>query len=295
MPLVSATAAGVLGLLWLGLDIGGTVTCPRPEEVARKVRPLLRGGTVGDAGDRVSIDRRENVIRVALVRADGQERGARNLDARHDCDELADAAAVIVASWQPVAEPALAVSPIETSAAITGPSVAEAGVPVRRLHVGLAAVGDWAPGSLAAGLALEATWGRARGGLGLHLRGVYLQQHGIGLAAGDVAWRRNPIALGPAWSWGVGGVAVEIDVALAAAWLNVAGRGFSANESDSAIDLGAAAGLRFSGRGALAPWGGLAVSGWPRRTFVAVDVVERAALPRLQALVELGLGWGSGL
>jgi hypothetical protein len=294
MLFVSATAAGVLGLLWLGLDIGGTVTCPSPEEVARKVRPLLRGGTVGDAGDRVSIDRRENVIRVALLRADGHERGARNLDARHDCDELADAAAVIVASWQPVAEPALGVPPLEASATTTRPSAAEAAVAVRRVHVGLAAAGDWAPRSLAAGLALEATWGRVRGGPGLHLRAAYLQHHSFALNAGDVAWRRIPAALGPAWSWRFGGFDLETDLALAAAWLTVAGSGFAANENASALDFGIATGFRVAARGAFAPWGGLALIAWPRRTLVTVDAGARGALPRVQGLVELGLAWGRG-
>jgi hypothetical protein len=291
--------------------IEGSGTCPTPAEVARKLRPLLGDGTVGEGGDRVRIEPDEQALRVALVAADGRVRGVRHVDRRHDCDELAEAAAIIVASWQgqapasdeprraapapgTVGRSPTAISGVAHSARAVGePAPEPTGV---RWFVGLGVVGNAVAtgggGSIAPALALEANAAPSVRGFGLHLRALAGARASEPLPNGEAQWRRSALALGPAWSWASDHVIVEADVSLAAALLRIGGTGYEGNESHAMLDVGALAGLRAHSRRGLAAFAGVGAGFWPRRTiaYQAPDLVG-SALPRWQWLLEAGLGW----
>jgi hypothetical protein len=311
---VGLLVAAAWSLFATALEVGGDVTCPTPAEVATRLRPLLAGDAFGQAGDRVRLDREQGVLRVSVVRADGRVRGVRNVDERHDCGELAEAAAVILASWQ--TQPDEAVSALERAATPAAQNVlndrasrreVRTRVPQRsgpRFEAGLGAVVGFAGGSPVTGVGLEAAAGPAAGGLGLHLRAQVASWHQLGLAGSsatdfqpaDVRWRRLPLALGPGWRWFGETLALEIDLALAAAWLSVEGRGFMNNQRHDALDVGSMAGLRLGWLGAQRTWQPfVAATGafWPRRTVAQEQSSQGStALPRAELGVALGIAFG---
>jgi hypothetical protein len=290
--------------LW-ALDVEGAVTCPSPDEVAARLRPLLDGDTVGQPGDRVRLEREQGVLRVALVQADGRVRGVRNVDERHDCGELAEAAAVIVATWQP--EPLAAVAEAEPEAVATtvrrqreAEAEAAAGS-ARREGTGFqAAVGalmGFSGGPGVPGIGLETGWGP--GALAFHLRAQAGDWHHLAIGGtedrGDVRWRRWPLALGPALRVPGQNLAFELDVSLAAAWLSLFGDGFASNQRHDALDVGASAGARLAWRGPLPvmPWVGVTGAFWPRKTVAQeVSGQARVTLPRVEVGLVAGLAFG---
>jgi hypothetical protein len=289
------------------LDIDGPTTCPAPAEVARKLRPLLGDGGIGQPGDRVRIEHDDRALRVALVGADGRVRGMRQVDRGNDCNDLAEAAAIIVASWQ--AQPgsigadsaAAATEPPAVAASALTARIATAADPVAieppgpHWFAGLGVAGNAvasADASVAPALTLEANVGPQLRGLGAHLRAIGGGRHAQALPNGQARWRRWALSLGPAWSWATRRVVVEADLSAAAALLALDGTGFEGNESHTMLDVGALGGVRVRTRHGLAPFAGLAAGFWPRRTiaYQAPDLIG-AALPRWQWLLEVGIGW----
>jgi hypothetical protein len=290
----------------VALAIDGPTTCPTPAEVAYKLRPLLGDGGIGQPGDRVRIDRDDQALRVALVGADGRVRGLRQVDQSHDCDDLAEAAAIIVASWQ--AQPGSPGSGADPGATTTTP----AAIGLSATSIPRIAAGDTEPagarwfaglgiaGNAVAGgadavvpaLTLEANVGRHLRGIGAHLRAIGGGRHTQTLPNGHAQWRRWALALGPALSWASQRVVVEADLSAAAALLALDGTGFAGNESHTMLDLGASTGVRARTRRGLCAFAGLGAAFWPRRTiaYQAPDLVG-AALPRWQWLLEAGIGW----
>jgi hypothetical protein len=296
------------------LQVEGDVSCPAPAEVAARLRPLLGGAGVGQPGDRVRLDREAGVLRVALVRADGQVRGARNVDERHDCAELAEAAAVILASWQaaeapPLRAPAAAarltspgpVARLQAEGAATTPNPPDGTAPASvDLHLGGAAT--FAGDGARAGVSLAGTFGGIAGGLGLRLGARYDGFHRVVVrgskSTGDagVRWRRLPLTLGPAFRVAASAMVVEGHLALAAAWLTLAGEGFANDQRNDVLDVGTSAGLRLIVPGLtsarLCPYLGVEGAYWPRKT-VANELSNQgsAALPRSELAAVLGLAF----
>jgi hypothetical protein len=292
-PAVQASAAALP-------TIEGAVTCPSPAEVAHKLRPLLGDGGLGEAGDRVRLAHAESALQVSLIAADGRVRGIRNVDERHDCDELAEAAAIIVASWQgapPVAETRAPVASAIGSAGIARTGSGTVAPDEPRAWLGLGVAGSGAAENVAPGMALEADLDlrglTGRHGLGLHLRGLLDGLHTEPLARGDALWRRSALSLGPSWSWASPDVVLEADLSAAAGLLTLGGSGFADNQSHTLLDFGALAGVRVRGRGGLGLFAGIGAGFWPRRTIATqAPDQDSSALPRWQWLLEAGLGWG---
>ncbi len=283
------------------IDVEGDVACPAPSAVAAKLRPLL--GVTAPVGDRVRLTTLGNTLVIAMVRADGRPAGVRHIGLDHDCDELAEATAIIVATWQQ-APPSVAATrpPTPASAAtlsLAVASVAQAPPGDRGFGVAVGAGGEVA-GGLVPALAIEATWGRPAGWAG-HARAWMAGRHRQALSRGEAFWRRAGVSVGPAFALALGSVAGEIDGGLALAYLGVSGGGFAANESHAAIDVGAATGLRLRWRVPGRPFLGLATSWFPRRTFAVESAAAAnapaisdagAPLPRWQWLATAGFGFG---
>src|SRR5690349_2658404 len=92
------TATVALAIAMLAVELDGSSSCPTPEAVAERLRPLLPPDASGVG--RVTLEPGPEGLRLSLMRSDGSRGGVRTLAGDHTCDELADAAAVIIASWQ---------------------------------------------------------------------------------------------------------------------------------------------------------------------------------------------------
>src|SRR5204862_2746315 len=85
--------------LMAAVTVEGTTTCPDPAAVSERLAALLPAAK-DSAGDVALLAAEGDGVRIVLRHADGSAGGTRTLDGRHSCDELAEAAAVIIAAWQ---------------------------------------------------------------------------------------------------------------------------------------------------------------------------------------------------
>jgi hypothetical protein len=257
----------------LAVAVSGEATCPAAPAVEARVRALLPadGGGAGEA----RLERRDGRLRIALVRPGGVLAGERVIEGEHRCDELVDAAAVVVASWLSD-ERAAAGAPVLS--VVDGSLELGAGL-------GAAVAGGMAPSGL-----LTAAWGE--GVLAGRLAAILTGAHQAGLPAGTVRWRRWSLAAGPELRFVVGRASLQPHLAYTAAWLTADGRGFARTEQHASLVSGAEAGLRLALRARWRPF--LEVSGayWPGRTAVYQEPDQaETVLPRLEAFVTLGVSF----
>src|SRR5262245_34072811 len=85
------------GMLLEAVVVRGAGTCPSPSDVEAKLAPLVRNS--GRPPDVAEVVRRGNVVSVTLARSDGRSIGRQTLDDAA-CSDLAEAAAVILATWE---------------------------------------------------------------------------------------------------------------------------------------------------------------------------------------------------
>jgi hypothetical protein len=101
-------AALAASLVWAalapgGLDVTGDSTCPEPADVARRLAELAPADapTAPDTGaGRVVLTHNGQALRLVLIGPNANELATRELAAEGTCDDLATAAAVVVAAWR---------------------------------------------------------------------------------------------------------------------------------------------------------------------------------------------------
>jgi hypothetical protein len=230
------------------------------------------------------------------VRADGSTAGSRDLTGQHSCDELADAAAVVISTWQleAVARQRLpAPPPPEVAVAPPPPEVAAAPVPVRRhWELGAGAGAGLAGAELAPAVLLVA--GIAGERLGLAARAHVSGNRQAEVPAGSAAWRRALLAVGPQLQLPAGRFIASGHAGVGLSWLSVAGRGFADARRHDDLIAGLAGGLRLAwSRPGLRPWLETGLAFWPSRSVVYQEPDQRSAtLPRVEILLTLGLSFG---
>src|SRR5689334_17735123 len=90
-------AATLGGILLEAVLVRGAGTCPSPSDVEARLAPLVRSSA--RPPDVAQVFRRDAVVTVALARADGRSIGRQTLEGT-SCSDLAEAAAVILATWE---------------------------------------------------------------------------------------------------------------------------------------------------------------------------------------------------
>ena len=81
------------------MTVQGESVCPRPDEVARALDPLL------SSGDRVAVHGRAELVpdgpsvRLRLLRPDGTLLSEKQLSAQPSCADMAETVAVVLAAW----------------------------------------------------------------------------------------------------------------------------------------------------------------------------------------------------
>jgi hypothetical protein len=300
------TTAPFLACLWaLGaptVTVESDAACPAADEVAARVTALLPARETSEPPDLARIADRGDAWVVALARPDGTPVGERALDRQVACEDLASAAAVIIATWESDVHPELRALPAplpapEPPAAIEArpapPPMRAAG----EADVGAALAGSLAPSASraapAVGVLAIASWFPHARGLGARASLAFPAARTLPLGAGQVEWRRSAASAGPtlrlplATKW-----AADLHADALAGWVTAAGSGFASNHTVSALDVGLSAGARllWVGGRAIVPWLELGGAAWLRpQTAYATPGAMAVGLPRLELGLALGL------
>jgi hypothetical protein len=287
---VPAVTAFVLGLA-AAVTVEGASTCPSPAAVGERLSALLPPADTG-ARDVARIEPEGSGVRITLRRADGSAAGTRTLAGEHTCDELAEAAAVIIAAWQNdgAARDPLPAPPPPPRPAVRAPAPARAPPPVR-WQIGAGAGGAAAGTTLAPAALIDGGLAPAGGPLGAGLRASISGNRTIELNGGSARWRRALATLGPRLRLERATLAFQADAGAGISWLALEGVGFAQGQRHDAALFGLAAGLRAAWRRpGFEPWIDAGVALWPRATelFQLPDGYS-TTLPRLELLLTLGV------
>jgi hypothetical protein len=270
--------------------------------VAARVATLLPARERSEPADVATIEVAAQAMRVTLTRPDGAPLGERVIDARFPCADLAQAAAVVVATWESDVHPefrAAAPAPAVTTAAAPPPAPASAAT----YDLGAAIAGSLAPSSAGAAPALAAllvgTWAPAPRGLGGRVAFTWPAERDLALGDARVLWRRASLSLGPQIRWVAPASrwALDLHAEAIGAWLTASGEGFVRDRQVNSFDPGVGAGARvlWLGAGRLVPWLEVSATGWPREqtAYATPDIAAGTALPRFEAGLALGLSFGA--
>jgi hypothetical protein len=224
--------------------VRGGATCPAASAVLAKVGPLVPASN--EAPDVADIVRDGAAVTVTLTRPDGRTIGTQTLRG-NACDDLAEAVAVILASWE------------NDEARRAGVSLAPLPAPTRPREpparpawniaaaIGGALEGDsLSPAAMASASASPAAsaWGLRAGG-GIETSGTADLPHGV------VRWMRFIAGGGPNLAWSGASIGGEAHVGAYASWIRTRGEGFADNRQGGGFELSLVGSARVSlaGRG----------------------------------------------
>jgi hypothetical protein len=282
-------ALGLFGLMVAFVEITGAAVCPTPEAIGARLRELIPDAAAAAAPrERVAVSNDGGALLLELRDADGRTIAQRRLEAAA-CDDLAQAAAVIIAAW-----------PTELRAA-GAPEVVLPRPPRRVLgweldggFVAAVAGASFAPGG-ELGLSLGARGGRVLGHL--QLTGTGTRDLGIGRAApAHATYTRASLALGPRVRFRPRRFRLDLDAAVSVALVNLGGSGFADAANAFDVDVGLGGGARAAVRlGPVAPYLGVHVVGWLRPLSISAGgpTGGSAPLPRYDLLFSAGIAFGN--
>jgi hypothetical protein len=319
IPLVATRAAlGVVAMLvaagasaappeaasgWL-LSVRSDSACPDAATVDGRTRDLLGLGPGVALSEAVELAHEGTGLSVKLRGDDQRLLGERVLPLEDDCDALARAVSVVLASWLTDAHPeflsAAAVPPAEVAPVPPPPA---APPPTRRVprvvangalrvderlrfrpEVGIGALAD----SNGVVPAAAVGFGVApRGsGLGVAARIVVSLERTRPLGSGELEFFRWPLAVGAVARLESGMLSGELHGGAALAWLHLRGRGFRVERSVNDVALGLFGAVRASlTLGLVEPFLELSAFAWPGAGSAFVDPPEPGVpLPRGELL-----------
>lgn len=293
-------------------------SCPAPADVEARVRTILHLAPEQELSEGFAVERREAGLYVALRSADEQLIGERVLPTSGSCDELAQAAAVVLSAWLsdvhpdfaaalPAPEPEPDMSPAPEPLPVTpapsppsppppeppAPQPAEPAPPSpsaqphqTELFVG---VGGELADSLAPAALVGASYG-APSGFALTARVLLTWPRREPLGPGSVKWWRWPLGVGPALRLGGKRLAGSFSAGPVVAWLHLVGESFDRTSARNAAAWGGYAEATLGGRGALSPFVTATVQYYPAiaRAYVNAASPLEWPLPRLSLSLMLG-------
>jgi hypothetical protein len=269
----------VLAHLGAAVSVQGRSTCPSPQEVAAKLRPLLTDALRPDHPAEVAeVSPDPGGLAVTLWRADGSRAATRTVGGEHSCEELAEAAAVMIATW-------------EDTGAARPRTLAAPELEARwSWQVGGGAGVSLAGEAVAPSAAISASAGRG-GWLGVGLRGILTASRDAGLPGGSARWRRALLAVGPQAHAGW----LDLHLGAGLSWVALEGRGFTAARHHDAVAaaLDGAVRMAWPRTAAARGWMEVGLAFWPART-TAYEQPDQAewTLPRFEALLTVGVSVG---
>jgi hypothetical protein len=328
-----------------GMIVEGTSLCPTPEAVQARLESLRTGGNDGTAAPATrsapdttpgrpestgpaprspppspqapgaaplaaEVDQIENdTVRLLLRRGD-ETLAERRLEPSRNCDELATAAAVIVASWEadlasgvsltPGITPPPPLPPPLPPAPPPEPRKVPSGLKRLRYEIGLAFLAAVDGSGLAPGGMVEGALGLGQSPFWLRMAISATGARGDRLAAasgspaGEVSWTRIGLALGPRYLRNVRGWLLDGHLSAVVALLDAFSSGFPETAQVLDVDPGLAAGVRVLRPigGGVGIFGGAAVQGWLNTQRLQVRGLSSVDIPRVEALLTLGVSYG---
>lgn len=283
-------------------------TCPAPLDVEARVRAILHLSPDQELSEGFAVERHEAGLYVALHGADSSLIGERTLPTAGSCDELAQAAAVVLAAWlsdvhpdfagalpppelppappAPEPEPAKPPPPPEPSP----PPLPRPVAPEHHLHLALGVGGDVSNGLLSPALLLGVSYGAEQTGFALTARGLLTMSRDQPLGPGKVSWRRWPVGVGPTLRLATQHVDFAFSAGPALAWLRVGGDSFDRVATQSGFVGGGFGELLASGRARpLTVFGALNVQFYPATTTARVSGLDlQWDLPALSSTLVVG-------
>jgi hypothetical protein len=181
--------------------------CPSGAEVEQDLVSMVStvstvSGVTGQ--DVAKVERSDGKLRVVLIDDKAAVLAERVLDGHGSCAELAELAAIVIASWESDVHPEFVRPHAEPPAA--RPTVAP--VPGGAYDLSLGASLSQA-GQLAAGGSLGAAWFPRDRGLGLSFLLAVETTRTLDLGVGQARWRRGTGSPEIAWRWARRGLAVD--------------------------------------------------------------------------------------
>ena len=277
------------------IPVAGGSDCPAPELVAASLAPLALPASA--AGDRARVDAVAGGVAIRLLDAEGRTLAERTLETDAPCEDRARAVAAILAAWeaqlrgseQSAEQSGRHVLPGHSS--LVPPSTAPAAAVDWALDLG---VGASLADSLSGSALIAASVAPAGGRFGGRLELTSAMPRSQRLGPGRYTWLRAGGALGPVVRAAFEPVRLDFWLGVQAAFMEVHGEGYAANQSTTGFDAGFRGGIRVAWpRG---PWGVFAefgLGGWLQRDRVLVDGSRAvAALPVLEGRATIGGTFG---
>lgn len=242
-------------------------TCPAPVDVEARVRAILHLSAEQELSEGYVVERHEAGLYVELRSADSSLIGQRTLPAEGNCDELAQAAAVVLSAWlndahpdfagalpappepEPVVPPPPPPPPPQPRVRSAAPPPPPPSRPTHQFDFGLGLGANHASGSFAFAGFLVAGLVPVTRGLGLSgiVSASWPRQETLG--PGQVEWRRWPVGLGPSLRLTTGNVSWDLNAGPALGWLHFKGTSFQRNSSQDGLQLGGFLNLRAASQG----------------------------------------------
>lgn len=276
----------------IGVVVQGTSTCPSAEDVERELARLLPDSAT--AATEARLEPTEGGVRVSLRSAERGLIAERTFD-RAQCSDLAQAAAVTIATWleelggEPLAPIELPREPPLPERRPREPRDPREGAQVTEVLLGgalLATQGHLRPGVRASAKLIA-------GYAGLGGSFYYDLPREYSAASGFVSWQAPMLGVHGVWRvLRVAPLTLDLQGGLSAAWFRVEGRELDQNLSDAAVELGPYAALELElGRSTPRPYLELGAVYWLREASARVEPLVTVPLPRWQAFSSLGLAF----
>jgi hypothetical protein len=283
----------VLFLVLAGaVEVESGSPCPRAVDVAQKVAALLPAASK-TVPDRARIERTGDRLQLELRRADGTPVAWRRLDAHAACEELAEAAAVMIATWETDLEAGRPLPPpdFDRDAPVVAVDAAPIAAPRGRMRweLGAGFTASVASGVMLPGVMIEAVVA-PHGPWAARLTMVATESAEQPFGMGIARWNRLMFAAGPSWR----GWLLDLHAELVAALVHVEGLGYDSTHDEYGFDPGLGAGVRLALRPApLVPWIGASAVGWlHREELQVVGVPGQVSLPDFDVLLSIGISFG---
>lgn len=226
-------AIALLSLLFpLSAVVVGKTTCPTPTQVNEKLARLgvSPATPLGQETHEAVLSRNAQGLLLTLRFTNQTALAERQFSAQASCEDLAAAAAVVIATWW-------------------------------NWDIGIAIQLGRAASSMSPGAWIEASAGRQERLIRMVLSGFWQGDHELSLGRGEALWRRTGAALGPRLEMQKGSLLSSVEVLAYAAYLQLGGRNQPQNASDASVDAGGMFDLRVGFRfGKVVPWLSLGAS-----------------------------------
>jgi hypothetical protein len=295
-----------ISVAWLwtaAMTVQGESVCPRPDDVARALDPLLSPSDRGTIPGSAELVPDGPFVRLRLLRPDGTLVSEKQVPAEPSCAAMAETVAVVLAAWvaqlqadMPYAfeMPVHAGKKADGQPPVVAAEAAPAPAPEARRWKGTVGAGLFAsfqPATLAPALAIDVQARRANsawgGMLGLFGTGAHAQS----LDPGSATWRRIGASAGVSHQHSWRTLSLDEGVALMPALLFVQGNNYSESNRTQTWDLGAEARVRLGvALGRVEPWIEVGATGWFRSQVIDVTgIAQQRTLPRFEAQAGAGI------